>query len=266
MGGPAAKPPPTIPAGPAPHGPGLARAADEPVRRPRPVTVPGAAAPTSRGGGGTRPMLVGSPRFNMQYEVADAGPNGPATVELWVTQNGGRTWSPLAQDPDRKPPFPVELGGEGVCGLKRVARSASKLGDSPPEPGEPPETLVEVDSTPPVVKLDRVQPGSGGDAGRISIAWHAGDLHLGPRPVTIFVRPEGSPEWREIGPPVENTGRITWAVPATAPPRFHVRVQVADAAGHVGRDETPEGAPAVVDRARPRGRITRIEPIGPGGQ
>jgi len=223
-------------------------------------TDAGAAAPE---GGGTRPQLIASPRFNMHYEVADAGPAGPATVELWVTQNGGRTWSPMAQDPDRKPPFPVDLGGEGVYGLKLVARVGLEARRLPPEPGEPPETLVEVDSTPPVVKLDRVQPGAGGDPSRIMITWHAADLHLGPRPVTILVRPEGTSDWRPIGPPVENNGRFAWTVPPTAPPRFHVRVQVADSVGNVGGDETAEGSPVVVDRARPRGRITRIEPIGP---
>lgn len=257
--GPAAKPPPAIPAGPS-------TTAAPPSTNPFDVPAPAEAGVAASEGGGTKPQLIASPRFNMQYEVADAGPAGPATVELWVTQNGGRTWSPLAQDPDRKPPFPVELGGEGVFGLKLVARSASKLGDSPPEPGEPPETLVEVDSTPPVVKLDRVQSGVGGDPSRIAISWHAGDLHLGPRPVTILVRPEGTSDWRPIGPAVENSGRVTWSVPSTAPPRFHVRVRVADSVGNVGSDETAEGSPVIVDRARPRGRITRIETIGPASQ
>lgn len=257
---------PQIPAGPGARPPAAAPASASAPAPANPFDVPAAsdaAAPPGDGGGGTRPQLVGSPKFNLQYEVADAGPAGPATVELWVTQNGGRTWSPLAQDPDRRPPFPVALGGEGVYGLKLVARSASKLGDSPPEPGEPPDYLVEVDSTPPVVKLDRVQPVAGGEAGRIAIDWHANDLHLGAKPVTILVRPEGFPEWRPIGPPIENTGHFTWTVPPTAPPRFYVRVQVADSVGNVGADETPEGSPAVVDRARPKGRITGIGPIGP---
>jgi hypothetical protein len=251
-GGSAPRPAP-VPAGPAP-------AASNPFDVPTRADVVPETAPDAGG----KPQLIPSPKFNLQYEVADAGPGGPATVELWVTQNGGRTWSPLAQDSDRKPPFPVALGGEGVFGLKLVARSASKLGDSPPEPGEAPDYLVEVDSTPPVVKLDRVQVGVGPDAGKIALTWHASDLHLGPRPVTISVRPEGAAEWRPIGPPVENSSRYVWTLPPTAPQRFYVRVQVADSVGNVGTDETPEGSPLNIDRTRPKGRITRIEPIGPG--
>ncbi len=251
----ASRPPAPSPA------PGPAQAPANPFDVPSRADVASAEAAPEPGG---RPQLVPSPKFNLQYEVADAGPGGPATVELWVTQNGGRTWSPLAQDPDRKPPFPVALGGEGVFGLKLVARSASKLGDSPPEPGEAPEYLVEVDSTPPVVKLDRVQVGVGPDAGKIALTWHASDLHLGARPVTISVRREGDTEWRPIGPPVENSGRYVWTLPPTAPQRFYVRVQVADTVGNVGTDETPEGSPLNIDRTRPKGRITRVEPIAAG--
>ena len=249
-----------------------------PTSRPAPVTAAPAAAPSNpfdvpphpdvaSGAAldpGGKPQLVPSPRYTRPNADAAAGPGGPASVELMALENGGRTWSPLAQDSDRKPPFPVALGGEGVFGLKLVARSASKLGDSPPEPGESPDYLVEVDSTPPVVKLDRVQVGGGRDAGKIARTWHASDLHLGPRPVTISVRPEGGAEWRPIGPPVENSGRYVWTLPPTAPQRFYVRVQVADSVGNVGFDETPEGSPVNVDRARPKGRITRIEPIAAG--
>lgn len=52
---------------------------------------PGNSAQASgRDGGGT--LLVPSPRFKLQYAIDDPGPNGPATVELWITQDGGRTW------------------------------------------------------------------------------------------------------------------------------------------------------------------------------
>ena len=83
-------------------------------------------------GGGT--LLVASPKFKLQYAVEDAGPNGPATVELWITQDGGRTWIRRGDDPDRVSPIEVDLGGEGTYGLCLVARSASGLGDQPPAP------------------------------------------------------------------------------------------------------------------------------------
>ncbi len=113
-----------------------------PVRRTRLRPDPPAftQSPGRDGGGGT--LLVASPRFKLQYAVDDAGPNGPATVELWITQDGGRTWIRRGDDPDRVSPIEVDLGGEGTYGLMpggtvgigtgrsapRAGRSASILG------------------------------------------------------------------------------------------------------------------------------------------
>ena len=77
-------------------------------------------------------MLVPGPRFKLQYAVEEAGPDGPATVELWMTQDGGRTWIRRGEDPDRVSPIEVDVGGEGTFGISLVARSASGLGDQPP--------------------------------------------------------------------------------------------------------------------------------------
>ncbi len=113
--------------------------------RPRPPAT--GKSTGDEGSGGT--LLVANPRFKLQYAIDDAGPSGPATVELWITQDGGRTWIRRGDDPDRVSPIEVDLGGEGTYGLCLVARSASGLGDQPPAPGDPPQSWVEVDSTPP---------------------------------------------------------------------------------------------------------------------
>ncbi len=208
----------------------------------------------------TKPQLIASPKFNLRYEVEDAGVDGPAVVELWITLDGGRTWSRRGEDPDRKSPFPVDLGGDGTYGLTLVAKSASNQGDPPPAPGDRAHYLVEVDATPPMVKLEPIRQGTGADTGKISILWHASDLHLGRAPVVISVRVEGGTAWNPITPAVENTGRFVWTVPANAPPRFYVRIDVVDTVGNRNSDETPNGNPVVVDRARPKSRIIGLDP------
>jgi hypothetical protein len=218
----------------------------------------GGAAPASPVG--AKPQLIASPRFNLNYAVDDAGPGGPAIVELWITLDGGRTWSRRGEDPDRTSPFPVDLGGEGTFGLTLVAKSESNLGDQPPGPGDRPNFFVEVDSTPPSVKLEPVKVGRGADAGKIVITWHATDLHLGARPVAISVRGEASTTWQPIGPAMENIGQYVWTVPANAPPKFFVRVDVVDQMGHRNSDETPASSPVIVDRTRPKSRIIGLDP------
>ena len=204
------------------------------------------------------PILVTSPKFGLQYLVEDPGPNGPAAVELWVTTDGGRTWFNRGEDPDRKSPFPVDLGGEGTFGLKLVARSSANQGDQPPVPGEPPVTIVEVDSSGPVIKLDPPKVSNG----RVTITWHANDPHPAPRSIMISVRSEApDARWQPITPgPMDNTGQFTWALPANCPPKIHFRVDVVDALGNRSFAETTDMGAVLVDRSRPKGRIIGLDP------
>jgi hypothetical protein len=223
----------------------------------------GSTAAQSRGSGagGAPTLLVRSPQFGLQYAVDDAGPGGPAMVELWMTRDGGRTWYRRGEDPDRSSPFPVDLGGEGTFGVCLVARGASGLGDLPPAPGDLPQTWIEVDSTPPNVQLDPPVIGSGQHLGKVAIRWHASDPHLGPQPVTIAWRADQpGAQWYPIAERVDNTGQFIWSVPPNIPPRFHLRVDVVDTVGNTGSAETSPSSPVIVDRARPRSRILGLDP------
>ena len=222
------------------------------------------------GKGGT--LLVANPKFKLQYAVEDAGPNGPATVELWITKDGGRTWIRRADDPDRVSPVEVDLGGEGTYGLYLVARSASGLGDQPPAPGDPPQSWIEVDATAPVVQLQPPQIGTGVNSGKVAIAWRASDLHIAPKAVSIAWRPDQpGAEWQTIADAQDNTGQYIWSVPATAPERFHLKVEATDSVGHRGSADTTEMGAVTVDRSRPRSRIIGLDPnaragIGPSAR
>ncbi len=222
------------------------------------------APPPARGGSAS--LLVDSPKFKLQYAVDDAGPNGPATVEIWITQDGGRTWIRRGDDPDRTSPIEVDLGGEGTYGICLVARSTSGLGDQPPAPGDPPQTWVEVDTTAPAVQLDPVQVGTGVNSGKVAITWRANDLHLAPKSVALFWRPDlAGAAWQPLAEGQENTGRFIWAVPTTVPTRFHIRVEAVDTVGHHGSAETTETGAIIVDRSRPRSRIIGLDPNARAG-
>ena len=88
-----------------------------------------------------RTLLVPGPRFKLQYAVDDPGPNGPATLELWITQDGGRTWIRRGDDPDRVSPIDVDLGGEGTFGISSGGTLRLGTGRSAPRAGRPPPKL-----------------------------------------------------------------------------------------------------------------------------
>ncbi len=206
-------------------------------------------------------LLLSSPQFPLQYAVEDAGPNGPASVELWVTQDGGRTWFKKADDPDRTSPFAVELGGEGTFGLRVVARSATGLGDIPPMAGDAPHLTVDVDSTAPSVRMKAPIVGINQHVGKVAIEWQASDAHLATKPVMIFWRPDqAGSTWQAIAGPIDNAGKYVWSVPANLPAKVHIRVEVMDTAGNRGFAETAEGSPVLIDRTRPKTRIIGLDP------
>lgn len=87
---------------------------------------------------------VNSPNVLLEYELLKVGKSGVGSVDLWMTRNDGKTWDRYAQDPGVKganlaanQQAAVELPGEGVYGIRLVARSRAGLGKPPPQPGSP---------------------------------------------------------------------------------------------------------------------------------
>lgn len=215
-------------------------------------------------------LLVASPRFPLKYSVENAGAAGAASVEIYMTRDDGRTWGYLGRDPDNVSPFYVELPGDGVYGLRLVARSASGFGDRKPQPGDLPETYAEVDSTPPAIQMGTPKLVQSGGTPTLQITWKAEDPHLGPKPVVLSFRPD-TPDgiWQQFAT-VANTGQYLWKLPTGLPGRIHLKVDVIDTLGNRGYAETPEDAAFVVDRSRPKGRIIGLDPganprVGSGG-
>lgn len=202
--------------------------------------------------------ILNSPKFPMNYVVDGAGPNGPATVELWVTRDNGKNWSRWAEDDDRVSPMMVDLGGEGTFGLAIVARSIAGQGDEIPRSGTVPQYSVEIDSTPPAMILNVIKVGVGSQSGKVLISWQAEDRNFGTRPIGIFYRPETSNQWLPIVENIENTGQYVWTPGPQVPPIFHVRIEARDTAGNRSSVDTTQYEPVLLDRSRPKGRIVGI--------
>jgi hypothetical protein len=198
-------------------------------------------------------------QISIDYQVDKVGPSGIGKVDLWITQDDGRTWRWFADNPNLNPPITVELPGEGVYGFRIVVQSKAGLGKRGPVSGDPPEMRVECDLTPPVAQLYAPEPDPH-QRNALIISWNATDKNLTSAPVSLQWAERKESEWHEIGSNLPNTGRYTWMLPPNLPFRVFLRLMVRDSAGNVSVAETSE--PILVDLSEPEGRITGLASPG----
>ncbi|MFO0944603.1 MAG: hypothetical protein U1D30_01460 [Planctomycetota bacterium] len=205
-------------------------------------------------------QLVNSTRFQINYSADEVGKSGLGSIALWYTLDGIH-WEFYGEDEDRESPFLVEVNGEGQYGFILVARSGAGVGDDPPAQGDPAQITIEVDITPPEIRLDPPETGVGATAGILNITWNVQDANLDPRSIGLYYAENASGPWQPIAKDLENTGRYQWRFPREVPFKFHVRLEAKDRAGNLGRAETVR--PVIVDLIKPRLRILKVEPNGP---
>lgn len=215
-------------------------------------TAPAAPAPKL-------PWLVGTPKFSIDYSMKGVGPAGVKKVELFLTRDNGQTWKLHAEDPDRQPPFDVELPEEGRYGLKIVVVSPSGW-QREPKPGEAPQLVVQLDTTPPDAELYQLLPDPASSTDSMLIRWTSKDKHLAAGPVNLYFaeKPEGP--WYAIKTGLPATGSYSWKIPQGIPYEVYLRLDARDMANNVSRAVTPE--PVTVDLSRPEAEVIAILPDG----
>lgn len=222
-----------------------------------PPTMPLSNPPAVKATKPSMPALQFSNSLHVElnYKISTIGPSGVEKVELWLTQDDGRTWRRFAEDTDKEPPFDVDLPGEGVYGFSIVVISKAGMGRKAPQPGEPPALRLEVDTTLPEAELYAVEA----DPRRkdaLYLRWNATDRNLMTNPITLqWSEKEGGP-WNDIARDVANTGRHEWQMPANLPYRVYLRLEVKDQAGNTAVAETRE--PVLVDLTEPEAELTGI--------
>ncbi len=226
-------------------------------------TPAGAAGPraTSYKGvpAGTRVRMVSAERFQLDYDVESLGPSGVARVELWGTQDGGRSWTSYGIDEDRRSPFLVTVKGEGLYGFHVAVRSGAGLGGEAPRPGTPPDVWIGVDRSKPVARILSAEQVAGGPISQLKIRWEASDAMLSARPIALLYSESRDGPWTTLAVGIENTGSYTWSLDRRVPERLFLRLEVRDEAGNLAIQETPE--PLFLDQRRPQGRIREVRPV-----
>ena len=77
--------------------------------------------------------LVNSKRITLNYDLKEVGPSGVEKIELWYTQDGGRSLNKQDYKTDvNQKSLTFDVVDEGIYGITLLARSGVGLGDRPP--------------------------------------------------------------------------------------------------------------------------------------
>jgi len=232
----------------------VAFTAQEPSAPPVPAAPPRRALPPIQYH--SRPMVP------LEYELSKVGPSGIGSVDLYWTRNEGQSWEKYADDPavegmTKTGRFQrlIELPGDGVYGFTLVVTSRAGRGQTPPNNGDVPQMLVEIDSAAPVAQLFPPVP----DTSRpntLLLRWQAKDKNPTDNPISLEWAERREGPWQPIGLNLANTGQHPWSLPEKMPVAVFLRLRVRDQAGNESVAVTSE--PQLVDLSVPEGRLLGI--------
>lgn len=205
---------------------------------------------------------ISNTRFQLQYGVQSIDPSGVSRVVLWMTRDGGKSWSSWATDEDLVSPVPVQVQEQGTYGFQIVVHSKDGLTGRAPAPGDRPDIVVDVDTTRPSVQFVSAPYGRGPSAGKMVINWQVEDEHLTTRPIRLLYSTTPAGPWTVIEEGLPNRGTYVWSVDKRAPSQVYLRIEARDRAGNLGvhQLQTPIDLSGLV----PRGKILGLQRIGSG--
>ena len=136
--------------------------------------------------------------FSLDYSVEALGGDALAEVELWGTEDGGRTWQKWGTDPDRRSPFDVRVGNDGLFGFRTVivGRDGQVLGQ--PSPGAPADVWIQVDTQAPRCQITRAVYGEGSESGMLVIDYRCQDDELAELPISLAYSEQPEGPWTTI--------------------------------------------------------------------
>jgi hypothetical protein len=185
--------------------------------------------------------------------MLDGGARLTNRVDFWATADAGRTWSKLHDVAGGVAPARLTLPGDGVFGIRIRPGGGSR----PPEPGEDPDCIVEVDSTNPIVNL--LPPSFGTDEGALVVTWTAADTNLLSNSISLYYAMKPTGPWEVIVSGYKNEGVYRWTPPTELKGPVYLRLEAIDRAGNIGRIELP--TPVALELGKQR---VKVVGVGPG--
>jgi hypothetical protein len=209
----------------------------------------------------SKPFHCRSRTFSLDYSVEALGGTPLAEVELWGTEDNGRTWEKWGTDPNRVSPFDVKVGSDGLFGFRMVIVGSGGVVLGQPKPNDDADAWIHIDTEKPTCRITRAVYGNGIEAGMLVIDFSCPASDLTDQPVNLFWSETPDGPWNEVAVGLQNTGLYLWKADPSVPGRVFLKMEVFDKAGNKGEHRL--GLPVNMKGLAPRGRIQGIRPITP---
>jgi hypothetical protein len=197
--------------------------------------------------------------FSLDYSIDALRGLAVSDIELWGTEDQGKTWQKWGSDPDRESPFDVQVGSDGLFGFRMVIIGANGLVSNRPHDGDDADMWINVDTKLPSVKITRALYGDGAEAGMLVIEFSCNEENLHDRPITLSYSERPTGPWATIAGGLPNSGSYVWKADPNLPQQVYLRIQAVDMAGNI--EEHRLELPINLRGLTPRGRIQGFRPI-----
>ncbi len=203
--------------------------------------------------------IISTDILPISYNAKDSGAAGLKQIELYYTNDNGKTWEFYANDPDLKPPLEFKVKQDDLYGFITVATDKAGNTEPKPTPGTLPHVSVIVDREFPQVKI--LAPNDGelfNVTDKQQIRWSAIDRNLGPNPITLNYSIDSGKTWNNIQTKIPNTGEYQWTPPKESTLDCRVQVIAIDKASNM---TTEKSDGFIIDGIAPKTRLIGIETI-----
>ncbi|MFO1063380.1 MAG: hypothetical protein U0892_05885 [Pirellulales bacterium] len=199
--------------------------------------------------------------FSLDYSVDSLRGAAVSSIELWGTEDGGKTWQLWGTDPDRQSPFDVQVGNDGLFGFRMVVIGNNGLVSNKPNSGDSADMWIFVDTEKPTAKITRALYGEAGEAGALVIDYVCRDENLHDQPIKLSYAERKAGPWITIASAQPNNGSFRWNADPATPSLVYLKLEAYDRAGNIA--EHVLDMPVDLRGLAPRGRIQGFRPIDP---
>ncbi len=170
-------------------------------------------------------------RITFHYDSAELSRLGAREIRLYVSRDRGRTWQQTqAVTPDAgKFNFQAPSDGEYWFIVRTLdAKNHLHPDGNITDPG----LMVIVDTTPPRLELNLLQP----SPGKVELRWSASDEYLDPTQLRLEYLQPGAADWQTVSVVPKPSGQTGWTIPQGGV--VSVRGSIADFARNITQDQT----------------------------